>query len=219
MRNVRTLVTVAIAVLLAWACDGLPTLPESPATGLSSAFGRDGGTVTVPMEVDATFMWTVSGATAADCPDLIDPSTGELFTAEGSGRGEATHLGRFEITELDHPTINLCSLLESPPALPDASDVTRTGVFEFLAADGSTIFGSYEFFAPIPPSPEAFFTFAIEGGTGRMAGASGALAVLPEASGEPGPVDPADVLLLGKVSWDPVVAEGEITLPRPGHGN
>lgn len=208
----KAAVAAIVAGLTAPGCSEAPVTTPDPST---MALGRDGGTVTVPMRMDATITWVVPGATAADCPDLVDPSTGEVFTAEGSGQGEATHLGRFEIAELDHPTVNHCSLLESPPALPAPSDVTRTGSFELVGGDGSTIFGSYEFFAPVPPSAEAFFTFSVEGGTGRLVGATGELEVLPGQSGEAGPADPEDVLLLGEVNWDPVVAEGEITIPRP----
>lgn len=211
--DLKTAGLTVVAALTLAACNETSD-PLQPNAELN-ALGRNAGAVTVPMNLDATIMWTVPGATAADCPDLIDPSTGQLFTAEGFGQGEATHLGHFAIAELDHPTINLCSVLESPPALPARSDVTRTGSFEFVAADGSTIFGSYEFFAPGPASSGAFFTFSIAGGTGRLVGATGELEVLPEQSGQPGSVDPEDVLLLGKVSWDPVVAKGEITIPRP----
>lgn len=216
MRARRTLGAIVAALLAVQACDDGPVSPEADLS--LDALGRDGGTVTVPMEVDATFRWIVPGATAADCPNLIDPSTGDLFTAEGFGKGEASHLGRFEVTKLDHPTINLCSILEQPPTPPEPSDVTRTGAFEFVAADGSTLTGSYEFFSPGPDAPGAFFTLIVEGGTGRLEGASGELEAIIEESGVPGPDDPADVLLLGTVTWEPAVLEGTLTLPRPGRG-
>lgn len=206
----------AVALLAFQACDEAPYAPDGDLA--ASAYGRDGGTVTVPMELEATFTWVVPGATAADCPDLIDPSTGELFTAEGSGYGEATRLGRFEVAKLDHPTINLCSLLETPPEAPTLADVSRSGAFEFVAADGSVLFGSYEFLAVPPDGPvEPFFTFFVEGGTGRFVGAGGRLDALPipEVSGVPVSDDP---LQLAGTIWEPAVFEGQLTLPRPGRG-
>lgn len=203
-RSPTLLVVVGLTVL---ACDGLPTLPEGSDRALSSsALGRDGGTVTVPMKVDASMMWTVPGATAADCPELIDPSTGELFIAEGSGEGEATHLGRFEITELDHPTINVC-----PPGPPGPADLLRHGTFQFVAADGSTISGSYSFLF-VPPEDGGFFTLFVEDGTGRLDGASGELEFVFDESGMTQSQDP---LFLTRATLDPAVFEGEVTIPRP----
>lgn len=197
---------LAVVVSLA-GCGETPSAPD-PAL---NALGRDGGTVTVPMTLDATMMWVVPGATAENCPDLIDPETGELFTAEGSGKGEANHLGRFEITELDHPTINMCSVLQDPPVPPDPADLRRDGTFEFVAADGSTITGTYSFLF-VPPEQGGFFTLFVEDGTRRFAGASGELEFVFEESGV---TEPSDPLFLGKATLEPAVFEGDITLLRP----
>jgi hypothetical protein len=202
-----TVVVLASALVALPACENTSMAPDLS----MNAFGHDGGAVTVPMEVDATMVWTVPGATAADCPDLIDPETGELFTAEGFGEGEATHLGRFEITELDHPTINMCSTLQDPPVPPDPSDLRRDGTFEFVAADGSAISGTYSFLF-LPPEQGGFFTLSVEDGTKRFAGAFGALELVFEESGVTQPSDP---LFLGSATLDPAVFEGEITVPRP----
>lgn len=206
-QTTRAAVAACVAGLTLLACDDPPAGPE-PAL---NTLGRDGGAVTVPMTVDATMMWVVPGASADDCPDLIDPDTGELFTAEGSGEGEATHLGRFEITELDHPTINVCSLLQEPPVPPEPSDLLRNGTFEFVAADGSAISGTYSFLV-LPPEQGGFFTISVEDGTRRFGGASGELEVDFDESGRS---DCADPLCLGKATLDPAVFEGEITIPRP----
>lgn len=205
--HVRLPVLTLAAVFALQGCDDAPVAPD-PNLG---ALGRDGGTVTVPMKIDATMTWVVPGASAGDCPDLIDPETGELFVAEGSGGGEGTHLGRFRITELDHPTINLCSLLEDPPVPPRPADVQRNGVFELVAADGNSVSGSYSFLS-LPPDRGGYFTLVIEDGTGRFEGASGELNVNFEESGRP---QSEDLLSLGKATLEPAVFEGEVTLPRP----
>jgi hypothetical protein len=198
---------LAAAGITLLACNETPASPELAL----DALGRDGGTVTVPMTVDATMAWVVPGASADDCPDLIDPETGELFTAEGFGEGEANHLGRFEITELDHPTINLCSTVQEPPAPPEPSDVRRDGTFEFVAADGSTLSGTYSFLL-MPPEQGGFFTLFVTDGTRRFDGASGELNVDLDESGRSEPSDP---LSLGKTTFAPAVFEGEVTIPRP----
>lgn len=198
---------VALVGLALAACDEALVTPDASL----SALGRDDGSVTLPMEVDATMIWTVPGASAADCSDLIDPETGELFVAEGFGEGEATHLGRFDIAELDHPTINMCSTLQEPPVPPEPADLRRDGTFEFVAADGSTISGTYSFLF-LPPEQGGFFTLFVEGGTKRFAGASGELAFVFEESGVTQPSDP---LFLGEATLEPAVFVGEITIPRP----
>lgn len=205
--TLREAAVTILAGLMLLACNETPASPELSLNTL----GRDGGAVTVPMTVDARMIWTVPGATAADCPDLIDPTTGELFVAEGSGDGEATHLGRFEITELDHPTINVCSTLQDPPVPPDPADLRRDGTFEFVAADGSAINGSYAFLF-LPPEQGGFFTLFVEDGTQRLTGASGELEFVFEQSGVTQPSDP---LFLDETTLDPGVFKGEITIPRP----
>lgn len=206
-QTTRAAVAAFVAGFALLACNDTPAGPEPALNSL----GRDGGAVTVPMTVEAAMMWVVPGASADDCPDLVDPDTGELFIAEGSGEGEATHLGRFEITELDHPTINVCSVLETPPTPPAPADLLRDGTFEFVAADGSAISGTYSFLF-LPPEQGGFFTLFVEGGTRRFAGASGTLEFV---FGESGVTQPADPLFLTGATLDPAVFEGEITIPRP----
>jgi hypothetical protein len=183
-----------------------------PAFGV---LGRDGGHVTVPMKLEAAITWNVIGASPADCPDLIDPSTGSLFTAVGVGEGRGTHLGRFEITKFDHPTINLCSFIGAPPAPPTPADLTRDGSWEFVAADGSTLYGSYSFFFT-GGAPGGYFDLAVEGGTKRLAGAQGSLTFLEEESGSAVAEDP---LFLTTTILEPAVFDGTLTLPRPGNGS
>lgn len=203
----RAAVVTIVAGLMLLACNDTPASPDLSL----NALGRDGGAVTVPMTVEATMMWVVPGASADDCPDLIDPETGELFVAEGSGEGEATHLGRFEITELDHPTINVCSVLETPPTPPAPADLLRDGTFEFVAADGSAISGTYSFLF-LPPEQGGFLTAFVEGGTGRFVGASGELEFVFDESGVTQSSDP---LFLDVATLEPAVFRGEITIPRP----
>lgn len=207
-RNLPLAAAVTAVVLLP-ACDDGTVAPD-PSLGV---FGRDDGTVTVPMKIDGTMTWTVPGATPADCPDLIDPATGELFIAEGAGQGEGTRMGRFEITKLDHPTINLCGIFPPNPPLPTDDDTARSGEFEFVAADGSALIGTYTFF--LPPSgreDEAFFTLVVEDGTGRFQGATGTLEVDLDRSGSAACVDP---LCLVHAILEPAVFEGTLTLPKP----
>jgi hypothetical protein len=189
---------------------------EQPAAPTSLPLGASqNGTeaVTVPMQITAVFDWTVPGASVTDCPSLIDPSTGQLFTAVGSGSGHGTHLGAFEIAQLDHPTINLCGILPPNPPLPTDDDTRRTGVFEFVGADGSSIDGSYTFFlAPPGREDETTFTMFVEGGSGRFDGASGRLEGDIARSGMAVCADP---FCLQRATVDPAVFEGAITLQPP----
>lgn len=209
MRSFLAFAATLLAVGIASGCSEQPAEPTAQRAGAAPMFdaGRDGGAVTVPMKLESRVVWTVPGASPAYCPDLIDPNTGELFTAVGTGYGEATHLGRFTYATFDHPTINLCDA-------PTLDDVTRTGWFELVAADGSTLVGSYDFlFTGVPGT--GYFYMTVMGGTGRMQGATGTLTFVEEASGAAQLSDP---LGLGPVVIDPAVMEGELILPRPGRG-
>jgi hypothetical protein len=194
------------------ACDGEPPTSLDPAElALAAARGRDDGTVSVPITLRLAMHWIVPGASAADCPELIDPETGELFTAVGTGTGHGQHLGRIRVTQADHPTVNLCSILQDPPVPPGAPDLARTGRFEFVGADGSALVGRYDFlFAP--PEVGGFFSMTVEGGTGRFQGAGGQLEHNFEKSGDVVCVDP---LCLHGATLDPQVLEGTLTLPKP----
>ena len=120
------------------------------------------------------------GPAAADvvCPEAQDgvPFHGTLrgaetdvptfptLSADGSGTGNATHLGKFQASWLI--TVNI-STTPSP----------STGTFEFIAADGSRLFT--EVVGEGSGAPLAHITECntITGGTGRFAGASGAFAI------------------------------------------
>lgn len=221
MRARRPLGVIVAALLAFQACDDAPVSPEADLS--LDALGRDGGTVTVPMEVDATFMWIV------DTEEFLARCDGTPGLAEGFGSGEATHLGRFDITELDHCSVDIAAFQAAvanlPPTHPDVQEAfvqhfLREGEFEWRAADGGTLSGSYVLFTiPAgPATPEfaegAFFTMTVTDGTGRFAGATGELEADLERSTFPFSDDP---LFLGKATF-PVVLEGELTLPRPGRG-
>jgi hypothetical protein len=175
---------------------------------VAGAPGRDDATVSVPITLRLATSWSVPGASAADCPDLIDPQTGELFTAMGVGEGEANHMGRV-LFKAEHPTINLCSILEDSPPAPE--DLMRTGQLELVAADGSAVTGIYHFLL-VPPELGGFMTLVVEDGTGRFQGASGQLELN---WGRSGVLDcGADPLCLDDVSLD-TYFEGTLSLARP----
>jgi hypothetical protein len=89
-----------------------------------------------------------------------------FFHVELSGAGLATQLGVFTL-DMPHD-LNLLA----PPPLPNAS-----GDFEFTAANGDTVYGTFT--GRGGPSDMPGFTLRVEetmtitGGTGRFAGASG----------------------------------------------
>jgi hypothetical protein len=186
-----------------------PAVVEATGAATAAARGRDNGNVSVPITMRAALAWTVPGASADDCPDLVDPGTGELFTAAGQGTGRANHLGRLRVTRMDHPTMNLCPILEGLPPAPEG--LARTGQIELVAADGSTLSGRYDFLF-VPPELGGFFTMTVQMGTGRFQGASGQLDFNWDESGE---VMCSDPLCLEEATIDPMVFEGAIILPRP----
>jgi hypothetical protein len=170
--------------------------------------GPDDAGVGVPITLRLATRWSVPGASAAECPDLIDPGTGELFTAAGVGEGHANHMGRVQFRG-EHPTINLCSILDNLPPAPE--DVMRTGRMEIVAADGSTATGTYRFLLA-PPELGGFMTLNVDGGTGRFRGASGQLDLNWEKSG--GMDCGQDPLCLEEAKMH-TYFEGSLSLPRP----
>lgn len=78
--EVAGLITMFVALLAVQACDDTPPSPEPP-----------------------TFMWVV------DQEDVPGRCEGTPGLAEGFGSGEATHLGRFEITQLDHCSVDIAA--------------------------------------------------------------------------------------------------------------
>ena len=111
---------------------------------------------------------------------------------EFSGRGEATHLGRFT-AEQQH-TINL------------ATTEVLGGIFTFTAANGDTVTGSYSGQGETLPSGLIRFTgtFTITGGTGRFLEATGEgdMVGLIDASDFPA-AGMADLVLDGTISRRP----------------
>ena len=97
--------------------------------------------------------------------EIADVQFPKIFV-DGSGSGNATHLGRFTVTsefEVDLPTI------------------IATGSAHFRAANGDSIFTVTEAHEE-PQSTEPDFLFIVErytitGGTGRFAGATGSFTV------------------------------------------
>lgn len=193
----RAFLAVLALLTLTAACDSGPVRPFAPDVAARSGLhGRADGMVTVPMNVRATLGWTVDQS--AEALEACAPRPG---LAEGTGRGEATHLGRFRIVELDHCSVDLAV---QPPALDGV------GVFRWVAADGSAISGSYEFLF-LPPEQGGFFTFFVEAGTGRFHGATGRLEFDAERSGL---VECVDALCLDGATLE-AAFKGWISIPRP----
>lgn len=212
----RAAVAAIVAGLAALACTDSPISPEPSLNSL----GDDDGTITMPMQVDATIMWIV------DTEGFPPECEGTPGLAEGFGSGEATHLGRFDITMLDHCSIDVAGFLADTQGLsPEdpaffaalVEHARREGAFTLTAADGSTLSGSYAqfLFTSEPGGTEfadgATWTMTITGGTDRFEGATGELEADLERSTFPFSDDP---LFLEKTTF-PVVLEGEVTLTRP----
>lgn len=86
-----------------------------------------------------------------------------FFHLEPTGTGEASHLGRFSLS-IPHD-VNLL-------AVPAGG----TGTFEFTAANGDTVFGTFDTSATpteVPGVIDATEEMTITGGTGRFTNASG----------------------------------------------
>lgn len=189
-----------IAALATTSCDTArtPSAPDEASVNTQSlAFGREGSEIELPVRLEATFIWNVdqSAEAVAACP-------GTPGIAVGSGSGTGTHLGAFEITKLDHCSVDLL-----PPVGLD--DISREGEFELEAPDGSTLVGTYAFLA-LPMEEGGFLTMTIEGGTGRFTGATGGLDLVSA----PGPTVCDDALCLENAVFLPTL-EGVLTLPRP----
>jgi len=150
----------------------------------------------LPMQVQATLHWIVDQS-----PEALSVCGPRPGLAVGSGDGEATYLGHFDVMRADHCSVDLASI----PPLLDA-----VGSFDWSAADGSTIAGRYEFLF-LPPEAGGYFTLFVEGGTGRFEGANGRMDFDPERSGEVVCVDP---LCLNGATL-PAFFSGSISLPRP----
>ena len=91
----------------------------------------------------------------------VTPLTPPFLAVNGEGSGNATQLGRFDVS------ISLVA---------NAADGTAVGTYEFTAANGDTLTADFtESFAPtdVPGVFADVITATITGGTGRFAGATG----------------------------------------------
>ncbi len=89
-----------------------------------------------------------------------------FFHLEPNGTGNASHLGNYSFS-IPHDV----NLLLTPPG--------GTGTFVFTAANGDTVYGSFETSAvPVPGMPGVIYArepMTILGGTGRFANATGSM--------------------------------------------
>lgn len=192
----RTPSLFLIAVLTSTAGCGDAPLALDPAAGVVPAATRIGTQVVTPMSANVTVVWDVDQS--ADALAACAPRPG---LAAGSGSGHGTQLGSFRVVRMDHCSIDLTT---APPT------VDGDGEFEWQAADGSTIYGTYVFLL-LPPAAGGFATLTIEGGSGRFAGAEGVLDVT-EGLGNLSCGDPlclTDATLTAEL-------EGSMSLPRDG---
>jgi hypothetical protein len=91
----------------------------------------------------------------------IDQVQGTTLLVDGSGTGNATHLGRYTVTF--EAVVNLETLM-------------GVGTMTFVAANGDSIFTTFNGQATPTPDPNIFLVVELEtitGGTGRFAGATG----------------------------------------------
>lgn len=182
---------LALATLvLAGACDRAPTAPDAILPAMNAK-----GSVILPVKMRADLFWIVDQSKAA--LEACAPRPG---LAVGSGVGEASVIGRFDVVTMDHCSVDLAVV---PPVLDGA------GEFAFGTPDGSTLHGTYEFFFS-PVELGGFFTFHINGGKGRFAGAAGRLDMVPDVA----LVECADLLCLKGATWKAEFT-GWIEIPVP----
>lgn len=222
--NVTGLITVAASLLAFQACDDAPVSPEG--TLSLSAFGRDGGVVTGPMEIhwgEGTFVvvpfddpMVPAGTPVANCPDggQANPALGlpagfpngsGFVVSQGDGQGR--HFGR--LAEFS----TRCAVQFFPPT--DPAFVNFDLRTTYTAADGSQIFGKAPYAkTPFTPPEVETKNLRIVGGTGRFEGASGFLE--PPQGLTVTCTDDSGLCLQG--TWSGGFSEGELTLPKPGGG-
>ena len=153
MRSIVLRPIILAASVLAAACsDQLSSAPTSPAS-----------TPLVPTQTqrNATQLPFRGSFTAADRSTLAPPN----LLIQGTGEGNATHLGRFTATITD--VVNLAT-------------ATSTGTFNLTAANGDRLFsttaGGEDRFTP-PNVSHVTLVATIVGGTGRFASATGTFTV------------------------------------------
>ena len=158
-------IIVSVCVVTA-ACSGQtldsPTSPTNQTSGTARTV--PGGPTLVQNGAElpfrGSFTSTTSGVT--DCPPTCPPTT---LRITGTQEGTASHLGRFTATSVD---------------IVDIATNTSTGTFNFTAADGDQLFATTTGVENelIPPNISHITLSAeIVGGTGRFAGATGALTI------------------------------------------
>jgi len=152
MRPIMRPIILAVAVL-ATACSdqgsSSPTAPTSAIFARAQAKAQNGAEV--PFR---------GSFTATDQGVVVPPH----LLVQGTGGGNATHLGRFTMTY---------------SAVADLATPTATGTFTFTAANGDQLFTTFVGVADtIEPGVISFTeTLTIVGGTGRFIGAAGILTV------------------------------------------
>lgn len=211
-------VALLAALSLVAACDQAPVAPDASLNTL----GRDGGSVTVPIEIqfrEGSFVVVPSGdpripagTTTDDCPvgeanaDLGlpagFPNGGGVVVTEGTG--EATHLGRFEFVQTQ------CAIQFFP--VTDPPFVNFDLWSRLIGADGSEILIQGPFARTgLTPASVPRPIFDIVGGTGRFEGATGSV---PQSVGlEVTCTDDSGLCLAGTFTGGET--EGEITIPQP----
>ena len=140
-------IILAVSVLAAGCTDQAPGSPTSP-----------GSAVLAPAQLrNATQLPLRGSFTAADQGVVVPPSV----LVQGTGDGNATHLGRFTMTYA---------------AIADLATPTATGTFTFTAANGDQLLVTFVGDAANTTEPGIVSfteTLTIVGGTGRFVGATG----------------------------------------------
>lgn len=200
---------------------GCGDTPSAPDVALN-AFGRDGGTVTVPVEIqwgEGSFVVVPfddsrvpAGTSTADCPvgdanpDLGIPAgfpNGGGFVIS-QGDGEGNHFGH--LTSFS----TRCAVQFFPATDPPFVNFDLRSTL--TAADGDQLFGRAPYArTPFTPAGVPAQRLEIVGGTGRFEGASGWLS--PSQGTEITCTDDSGFCLEG--TWEGGFVEGELTLPRP----